>query len=232
MPIRGRDPEPGPGAGTRSDPRSTSRPSSLYIDPSNGGIRWRTAAGSDNGRGVAGDIWAGNEGAEMWSAADSAVRDTNGTTRGREPSSANFLAWWDGDTTRELLDGTRIDKYGPGGDSRLLTGSGVHSNNGTKANPSLSGDILGDWREEVLWPRSDDNALRIYSTPIVTDHRFVTRLQDRMYLTGLAWQNTAYNQPPHPGFFLGSGSGSGSGSGNGNGNGTGTGTGIGTGVGD
>ncbi|UYQ66743.1 rhamnogalacturonan lyase [Streptomyces peucetius] len=182
---------------------SSSQPSSLYIDPANGSIRWRTGSGSDNGRGVAGDIWAGNRGAEMWSAADSSIRDTNGATRGREPSSANFLAWWDGDTTRELLDGTRIDKYGTGGDTRLLTGSGVHSNNGTKATPSLSGDILGDWREEVIWPRSDDNALRIYSTPVATDKRFVTLLQDRMYRTGLAWQNTAYNQPPHPGFFLG-----------------------------
>ncbi|MEW2636351.1 rhamnogalacturonan lyase [Streptomyces sp. NPDC048389] len=184
---------------------SSSRPSSLYIDPANGSVRWRTGSGGDNGRGVAGDIWAGNAGAEMWSAADASIRDTNGAVRGRKPSSANFLAWWDGDTTRELLDGTRIDKYGPGGDTRLLTGSDVHSNNGTKATPSLSGDILGDWREEVIWPRSDDNALRIYSTPIETERRFVTLLQDRMYRTGLAWQNTAYNQPPHPSFFLGGG---------------------------
>ncbi|MFE9591333.1 rhamnogalacturonan lyase [Streptomyces sp. NPDC006294] len=186
---------------------SRSQPSSLYIDPANGSIFWRTGSGTDNGRGVAGDIWAGNAGAEMWSAADSSIRDTSGATRGRKPSSANFLVWWDGDTTRELLDGTRIDKYGTGGDTRLLTGSNVHSNNGTKSTPSLSGDILGDWREEVIWPRSDDNALRIYSTPIETDRRFVTLLQDRMYRTGLAWQNTAYNQPPHPSFFLGGGAG-------------------------
>ncbi|MFE7379315.1 rhamnogalacturonan lyase [Streptomyces zhihengii] len=182
---------------------SSSQPSSLYIDPSNGAVRWKTGTGSDNGRGVAGDIWAGNAGAEMWSAADTSIRDRTGATRGREPSSVNFLAWWDGDTTRELLDGTRIDKYGTGGDTRLLTASGVHSNNGTKATPSLSGDILGDWREEVVWPTSDDSALRIYSTPIETGHRFTTLLQDRMYRTALAWQNTAYNQPPHPSFYLG-----------------------------
>ncbi|MEU1890393.1 rhamnogalacturonan lyase [Streptomyces pristinaespiralis] len=184
---------------------STSQPSSLYIDPANGSVRWKTGTGSDNGRGVAGDIWSGNAGAEMWSAADSSIRDKNGTTRGREPSSVNFLAWWDGDTTRELLDGTRIDKYGTSGDTRLLTASGVHSNNGTKSTPSLSGDILGDWREEVVWPTTGDTALRIYSTPIETDKRFTTLLQDRMYRTGLAWQNTAYNQPPHPGYFLGRG---------------------------
>ena len=43
-------------------------------------------------------------------------------TIGRKPGSTNFLAWWDGDTVRELLDGTHIDKYGTGGDTRLLTG--------------------------------------------------------------------------------------------------------------
>jgi hypothetical protein len=26
-----------------------------------------------------------------------------------------------------------------------------------------------------------------------------------MYRVALAWQNTAYNQPPHPSFFIGSG---------------------------
>ncbi|MDQ0687515.1 hypothetical protein QFZ56_006478 [Streptomyces achromogenes] len=77
-------------------------------------------------------------------------RDEAGATKGREPSSVNFLSWWDADPVRELLDGTHIDKYGPASDTRLLTGSGVHSNNSTKATPSLSGDILGDWREEVV----------------------------------------------------------------------------------
>ena len=82
------------------------------------------------------------------------LRNTTGANVGRKPGSTNFLAWWDGDPVRELLDGTHIDKYGTGGDTRLLTGSGVHSNNGTKSTPSLSGDLLGDWREEVIWPTS------------------------------------------------------------------------------
>ena len=123
----------------------------------------------------------------------------------RKPSSTNFLAWWDGDPVRELLDATRIDKYGTSGDTRLLTASGVHSNNGTKSTPSLSGDILGDWREEVIWPTSGDTALRIYSTPTPTDRRITTLLQDAQYRVALAWQNTAYNQPPHPSFFIGAG---------------------------
>ncbi|WP_436982347.1 rhamnogalacturonan lyase [Streptomyces sp. enrichment culture] len=186
---------------------SGSQPSSLYINPANGQIRWQTAAGGDNGRGVAGNIWSGSVGAQMWSSRDGQLRDVNGQQIGRKPSSTNFLVWWDGDPVRELLDDTRIDKYGPSGDTRLLTGSGVASNNGTKATPVLSGDILGDWREEVIWRTSNNGALRIYSTPIETDRKITTLLHDRMYRTGLAWQNTAYNQPPHTSFYLGQGMG-------------------------
>ncbi|GAA2343369.1 rhamnogalacturonan lyase [Streptomyces cuspidosporus] len=181
----------------------SSKPSSYYADARTGQVLWSTPASGDNGRGVAGDIWAGSDGAEMWSAADGSIRDRSGAAKGRKPSSVNFLSWWDGDPVRELLDGTHIDKYGTSADTRLLTGSGVHSNNGTKATPSLSGDILGDWREEVIWPTSDNKALRIYSTPYETDRKITTLLHDRPYRVALAWQNTAYNQPPHPGFFIG-----------------------------
>jgi hypothetical protein len=186
---------------------SSGQPSSLYINPANGQIRWQTAAGGDNGRGVAGNIWSGSVGAQMWSSRDGQLRNVGGQEIGRKPSSTNFLVWWDGDPVRELLDDTRIDKYGPSGDTRLLTGSGVASNNGTKATPVLSGDILGDWREEVIWRTSNNGALRIYSTPIETDRKITTLLHDRMYRTGLAWQNTAYNQPPHTSFYLGQGMG-------------------------
>ena len=128
-----------------------------------------------------------------------------GVSVGREPSSANFLVWWDADPVRELLDQTRIDKYGTGGETRLLTASGVASNNGTKATPALSADLFGDWREEVVWRTSDNSALRIYSTPTPTTRRLPTLMHDPQYRVAVAWQNTAYNQPPHPSFFLGDG---------------------------
>ncbi|GHG95915.1 rhamnogalacturonan lyase [Streptomyces rubradiris] len=181
----------------------SAKPGSWMADARTGQVLWQTASGADNGRGVAGDIYAGSPGAEAWSASDTTLRSATGAALGREPSSVNFLSWWDGDTVRELLDGTRIDKYGTSGDTRLLTGSGVSSNNGTKSTPALSGDILGDWREEVVWRTADNRALRIYSTPYQTGTRITTLLHDTQYRTALAWQNTAYNQPPHPSFFLG-----------------------------
>ncbi|MDN3244828.1 rhamnogalacturonan lyase [Streptomyces sp. ZSW22] len=184
----------------------SSKPSSWMADARTGQVIWSTGANGDNGRGVSADIWSGSAGAESWSSVESGIRNPKGTVvNSRKPSSTNFLSWWDGDPVRELLDGTRIDKYGTSGDTRLLTGSGVASNNGTKATPVLSGDILGDWREEVVWRTANNTALRIYSTPHDTDRRITTLLHDTQYRTALAWQNTAYNQPPHPSFFLGSG---------------------------
>ncbi|MDG6107630.1 carbohydrate-binding protein [Dactylosporangium aurantiacum] len=183
-----------------------SKPSSWMADARTGQILWSTPANGDNGRGVSGDIWAGSAGAESWSSAADGVRNPKGAVvTSRKPSSTNFLAWWDGDTTRELLDGTHIDKYGTSGDTRLLTASGVHSNNGTKSTPSLSGDIFGDWREEVIWPTTDNTALRIYSTTAPTSTRLYTLMHDPQYRCAIAWQNTAYNQPPHPSYFIGSG---------------------------
>ncbi|MCO6009987.1 rhamnogalacturonan lyase [Actinoallomurus purpureus] len=183
----------------------SSKPSSWFADARTGQILWQTSPNGDNGRGVSGDIWAGSPGAESWSAAADGLRNTQGTVIGRKPSSTNFLVWWDADPVRELLDGTHIDKYGTSSDTRLLTGSGVASNNSTKSTPALSGDILGDWREEVVWRTSDSTALRIYTTTAVTDRRIVTLMHDTQYRTAIAWQNTAYNQPPHPSFFIGDG---------------------------
>jgi hypothetical protein len=186
----------------------TSQPNAHWVADARTGqiVSSPGSCGCDNGRGVAADVYAGSPGAEVWSSAVDGLRSaTSGANLGRKPSSANFLAWWDGDPVRELLDQTRIDKYGTGGDTRLLTGSGVASNNGTKATPALSGDLFGDWREEVIWRTSNSSALRIYATPVQTDRRIVTLLHDPQYRVAIAWQNTAYNQPPHPSFFIGNG---------------------------
>ncbi|SDI94395.1 hypothetical protein SAMN04488074_101101 [Lentzea albidocapillata subsp. violacea] len=172
-------------------------------DARTGQIIWSApSCGCDNGRAVAADVWAGNPGAEAWSSSVGGLRSatTGAQVAARKPGSTNFVIWWDGDAQRELLNGTTIDKYGPNGDTRLLTGSGVASNNGTKSTPALQADILGDWREEVIWRTSDSRALRIYSTTEPTTIRRASLMENRQYREAVAWQNTAYNQPPHPSF--------------------------------
>jgi hypothetical protein len=189
---------------------SGSQPGADLHDASSGQVVFQRPnnGGSEGpGRAVAADIYAGNAGAEFWGSGTNMgnLYNASGGSVGRNPSSANHLAWWDGDPVRELVDQTRIDKYGTSSDTRLLTASGVASNNGTKANPALSGDLFGDWREEVIWRTSNSSALRIYATPNQTDRRIVTLLHDPQYRVAIAWQNTAYNQPPHPSFFIGNG---------------------------
>jgi rhamnogalacturonan endolyase len=181
-----------------ADLRSASNGARIFATPNNNGVE-------GPGRGVAADIWSGNAGAEYWGAGPNMtfLRNAAGANIGRNPGSANHLAWWDADTVRELVDGNHVDKYGTGGDTRLLTADGTTTNNGTKSNPALSGDIFGDWREEVIWRTSNNNALRIYTTTNVASNRIYTLLHDPQYRVAVAWQNTAYNQPPHPGFFIG-----------------------------
>jgi rhamnogalacturonan endolyase len=120
----------------------------------------------------------------------------------------NFGIWWDADLLRELLDGTTISDWNYtalGRVNLVYAPSGLTSNNGSKSNPSLVADIFGDWREEVIWRRSDNTALQIWTTTIPANNRIYTLMHDPIYRMAIAWQNVAYNQPPHPGFFLGFG---------------------------
>jgi rhamnogalacturonan endolyase len=89
--------------------------------------------------------------------------------------------------------------------NNLFRAEGCQSNNGSKSTPALSGDLFGDWREEVILRTADNSELRVFTTTIPTEHRLTTLLHDPQYRVAIAWQNTAYNQPPHPGFFLGAG---------------------------
>src|SRR5690606_16185390 len=131
--------------------------------------------------------------------------DTKGNRVGPAPRSTNFLIWWDADLSRELLNSNYIEKYKNGKTERIFTAVGASSINGTKSTPNLSADILGDWREELIL-RSDDNQyLRIYTTTIPTEKRVYTLMHDPQYRLSIAWQNVAYNQPPHTGYYLGVG---------------------------
>ncbi len=173
-------------------------------DAENGNIIFRYTADKDTGRCAAGNILAGNNTAEFWGSRGAGVYDGAGNVVGSQKNVAvNFLIYWDGDLESELLDGTTISKYNGNGVDTLLSGSGVASCNDTKSTPNLSADIFGDWREELILHTTDSSALRIYSTTYTTDLRMFTLMHDTQYRTAIAWQNTAYNQPPHASFFMG-----------------------------
>jgi rhamnogalacturonan endolyase len=188
--------------GIHENETNTSGPGAALYDARTGEILWRGHEGKDVGRGVAADIDPANPGAEMWFSGSDGLLNLKGDRIGDNPPSTNFLVWWDGDPTRELLDGNHIDKYKGG---RLFTAEGCTSNNGTKSTPALCADILGDWREEVIFRTTDNQELRIFTTTIPTDYRLPTLMHDPQYRLAIAWQNVAYNQPPHPSFYLGNG---------------------------
>ena len=179
---------------------------SALLDARTGAILWSKPAEVDTGRGLAADIDPRHPGTEFWGSNSRELFDVRGQGIGPAPRVANFAIYWDGDLLRELLDGTTISKWDwrAGSATPLLRRADVASNNGTKSNPALQADLLGDWREEVVWRSADNRELRVYVTPYPTKHRLVTLMQDPVYRAGVAWQNTAYNQPPHLSYFPGS----------------------------
>ena len=173
----------------------------------------------DIGRCGAAHIDSRFPGYQVWSYAADGTYNADGallsTTR---CGNMNFFAWWTGDLQRELLDavgGTGsnpiLNKWNGNGVDRYIsfynipTAYSTASNNYSKGNPCLSGDILGDWREEILLRSSDNTKLRIFVSTEVSDYRMYTLMHDPQYRLAMAWQCCGYNQPPHPGFYIGAG---------------------------
>nr|WP_321166896.1 rhamnogalacturonan lyase [Arthrobacter sp. Leaf234] len=197
-------------------------------DAGTGEILWSIPGARDTGRGAAGDIDPTHEGNEAWaiggtykfSSKVGSLRAADGTDLGASIPAANFLTWWDGDLLREITDHDYTDplelatgatptiskwNWESGAEDRLLTLDGTLTGNGTKGNPALQADLFGDWREELVYRSADHSSLKIFTTTAVTEHRIRTLMHDPVYRLGVAWQNTAYNQPPHTSFFLGEG---------------------------
>ena len=182
------------------------------------------SADSDNGRGMAGDL-TGKDGYEFWS---SDVRTPYSALTGKATSikncSVNFRIYWDGSIQDQLLDGSYkysgdvwaqtahaepvITKWNGSSFSNVVsfystTYNNAQTANYTKATPCLQADILGDWREElVMWNKKDSSEIMIFTTWTPTTYAVPTLMHDHTYRMGICWQNTAYNQPPHLGYYL------------------------------
>jgi rhamnogalacturonan endolyase len=182
-------------------------PGMALYDARTGEIIWSALPGTDVGRGMAADIDPRFPGYEFWGSAAAGLLDGQGVRIGDALTSVNHAVWWDADLLREIEDQNWIAKWdwNTGSLVTVLTATDASSNNGTKANASLTADLLGDWREEVIFRASDNESLRIYSTTIPASNRLYTLMHDPQYRLAIAWQNVGYNQPPHPSFFLGEG---------------------------
>ena len=159
----------------------------------------------DTGRCAADNIWAGNKGAEFWGAADGNVYNSSGKKIGGTKPAQNFFIYWDGDLEREILDGNKISKM-TGADKidRIFTANGCGSNNSSKSVPCMTADLFGDWREELILRTDDNTKLRIWCTTSTTKVRLTTLMHDMQYRAQNCCQQSAYNQPPHVSYYLGS----------------------------
>jgi rhamnogalacturonan endolyase len=179
-------------------------PGAALLDARTGEVIWKTD-NADTSRGLAVDLDPRYPGAECFGGPGGSHNVKGETIHVRGGN--NFAIWWDGDLLREILNRNTISKWNweTGEMGRIFTAEGCKSNNGSKATPALSADLFGDWREELIERTTDNKELRIYTTVIPTEHRIYTLMHDPQYRLSIAWQNVAYNQPPHTGFFLGHG---------------------------
>ena len=214
------------------DPKSTElqvwdchenrRDGSDFRNARTGEVIFKIPSANDVGRCMAADIDPTNPGLEMWSTDSHGIRNMKGEVLytaedpddpqhrqhlklGGRHLSVNFGIWWDGDLLRELLDHETVSKYDWQNHTikDVTKFQGVVFNNGTKSNPCLSADILGDWREEVIARTPDSSELRIFVSPIPTAYRINCLMEDIPYRLSTAAQNVGYNQPSEPGFYLG-----------------------------
>ena len=198
------------------------RDGSDFRNARTGEVIFQIPSTKDVGRCMAADIDPTNPGLEMWSTDSHGIRNMKGEViytaedpddpqhkqhlkLGGRHLSVNFGIWWDGDLLRELLDHETVSKYDWQNHTikDVTKFQGVVFNNGTKSNPCLAADILGDWREEVIARTPDSSELRIFVSPIPTQYRVNCLMEDIPYRLSTAAQNVGYNQPSEPGFYLG-----------------------------
>jgi rhamnogalacturonan endolyase len=177
-------------------------------DAMTGEVICSSQSSRDTGRGFAADWDPNYRGYEFTYATQTSSYDCKGNYIYSSNPGMNFRIYWDADVQDELLDGAEgsplsITKFGTEGSLGVgLTAIGGLSNNSTKAAPCLSADIFGDWREELIVRKETNDALLIYSTIEPSTYRVPTLMHDHVYRMGICWQNVAYNQPPHLGYYL------------------------------
>lgn len=170
-------------------------------DAATGNELFHTGASKDTGRGMMANVGAGGyyqiAGAGNYISKGGTSFETANISLG-----TNFRIYWDGDLYDELLDGTSVTSWNGSKMEQIFNADGCTKINGSKSNPSLQADLFGDWREEIVYPTTDGNALRVYTSTELTSYKMKSLMYDKMYREGVAAEQTAYNQPPHISYYL------------------------------
>ncbi len=187
-----------------------SAPSNNYRNATTSKIYYRLVGTSDDGRALCGNFTNSYPGCVAKSNGSGVISTVADKVLPNVPGfDLNFRIYWDGDLCEEILNspGTereaKIDKIVGNSVNRIFTSNGCKMNNWSKNNPGATGDIIGDWREEMVLRTGDNAYLRIYTTSTPTNHRIYTLWHDHQYRQAMVWQSIGYNQPPHLSYFLG-----------------------------
>ena len=193
-------------------------------------ILYKTAGG-DTGRGLAAHFDSSSPHSQFIYSAAAGMYDcatgneiASSWALGSSGAGINCRIFWDSDLYEEFFDKSIIANWNPSSKAfdRYKFNNGNYLwgqlNNGSKYNPCILGDLLGDWREElVTWDNTDmdvtkdDNGYPIYTirgdfylmicaTSYETTYRIPHLLDDLDYRAQVILQNSVYNQPPHLSF--------------------------------
>ncbi|HOQ04559.1 MAG TPA: DNRLRE domain-containing protein [Anaerohalosphaeraceae bacterium] len=186
-----------------------SNPSGLrfyYYDAGTGQILWSYSASVvDVGRGDVGDTDPQYPGFECW-AFDGMWNGPAGIQIAPSAPWPCLRLWWDGDELSESYNDGKIEKwiYSTSSVSRLVTTWNYETyTRSDRGCPMFYGDILGDWREEVIVTNSNYTKLGIFTTNVPTSRRIYALPHNPAYRNGMTVKG--YMQSHHVDFYLGHG---------------------------
>lgn len=179
-------------------------------DAKSGELILHLTAGGDTGRGLAAHFDSSQQSAQFIHSASGAMYNADGGTVnadtwaiGSSGASVNCRIYWDGDLFDEFFDKSIIGHWNPTGKyfDRLKFNGGNYVwgslTNGSKYNPCVMGDLLGDWREEIVTYDTNNNYLIINATNYTSNYPVPHLMDDIQYRENIVSQNVGYNQPPH-----------------------------------
>ena len=181
-------------------------------DAKTGAVIWDIVAAEagDQGRCMVADVDPDSPGCEFWKYGNE-LFDQNGqplmTSDGSAPakeSSCNAGIWFDGSLSRQTINGSIINSYAHGRTFTMYRYD-ISFNNSTKSNPGWYGDMLGDWREEVIVPDATKlKDIKLFSTWYPTTLRIPYLMSDHTYRMQAIHEQVGYNQPTNVGYYIGS----------------------------
>lgn len=186
----------------------------VLYDASNGDFikKWYLSAVGDVGRGECIDIDKNRLGWEMWSTMNSSVYDAKGNLiTGYNNQYPCEGIWWDNEPDREVVQtsdshyNVYVQDFFKGREVEFAKISGYRYVTVYAKRAAFWGDIIGDWREEMILLHKESGVtvgIVGVSTDYESDIDFIYCLQQDPHYRGDC-STKGYYQSPNPGFYLG-----------------------------